>query len=209
MREKLEWVVCAAVAGALTFSGGIAASPPPDLGNILGYEAALEVDAQNVATSLKISLEEAKSRLKVQEHSSPITERLRKQYESRLAGLYIEHEPTHRIVVRLTGHAVIRPEFHHFDGDSLEVAFVPGAAHKLSHLQKRFDKVFGRLTASTPAVQGGYVDERTGEVVIEVLRGESKAKAQAMALRSEIGAPIRVVELPNRTNCSLCMEAVK
>ncbi len=127
-------------------------------------------------------------------------ERLRKQYEPRLAGLYIEYKPNPRIVVRLAGLANVRSEFHNFNGNSLEVVFIPGAAHKLSHLQKKFDKALGRLQASDPAVQGGYVDERTGDIVVEILRGASRANVHAVALSSELAAPVRVIELtePNQ-----------
>lgn len=159
-----------------------------------------ELDARGVAEALGISLEDARGRINVQEHSGPIIERLRKQYESRLAGLYIEHEPTHRIVVRLTGPEVVRSEFHRFGDDLLEVAFVTGADRTFADLQRSFELGFAGLTAATSAVQGGYVDERTGDIVIEVLRNDDKAKAAASSLRTQLGAPVRLVELdePNQ-----------
>src|SRR5688500_5745237 len=47
--------------------------------------------------------EEALRRLKLQDEQISAIARIRKEFQSRLAGVYIQHEPDYRVVVRLTG----------------------------------------------------------------------------------------------------------
>lgn len=160
---------CAAALAATGLAEGVAAqgllvSQP------LSAEQAFDADAQGVANYLGISLEAARSRLNVDEHLAPITGTIREQFANRLAGIYIEHEPTHRLVVRLTGNDLVLPQNFAFGKDKLEVDFEPGASATFAELQKRFDAGFPALLKRLPALRSGYVDERTGNIVLEVLR---------------------------------------
>lgn len=163
-------VVCAGSVGTAIAAGPIGVTPagvaPAEM---LNFEQAMEVDAIWVATALDITPEEARSRLNLQEQAGEISERIREQYANRLAGIYIEHEPTSRLVVRLTGPEAERTRFHHFGADTLEVAFVPGADRTLVELQQLLDANLENIKAELPTFQGSYVDERTSEVVIDVL----------------------------------------
>jgi len=76
------------------------ATPP----GALTREQAINHDLPAIAAAMGVDQKRARSIMNVQEHAAELTERLRAQYATRLAGVYIEHDPVHRLVVRLTGH---------------------------------------------------------------------------------------------------------
>ncbi|MCR6700960.1 MAG: S1 family peptidase [Dokdonella sp.] len=191
-----------ALACVALYGAGIAGAAASDLPgstptNPLSAEQALDLDAAWVANASGIAPETARARLLIQRAAGPIAERVRTQYADRLAGLYIEHEPTSRLVVRLTGYDAVRPEFHNVSGHNLEVVYVLGADHALADLQQRFDVGFHKLQARMPEVESGYVDERTGEVVIEVLRDAKSPRVADLqrAAGGAFGVPTRVVQV--------------
>lgn len=182
-------LACSSLAG-----GVIAAEPGSSPLHPLTAEQAFEVDVLGVAKAHGISPEAARSRLNVENHLRPILKRVRSQYASRLAGVYIEHAPTSRLVVRLTGTDAVRPEFHQFGADPLEVTYALGADRTLADLQRTFDAKFPALIARVPGVQGGYVDQRTGEIVVDVLK-EARLGKIADVQRLAVGhfdAPVRI-----------------
>lgn len=201
MNTKSKRLALLATVLACGIGNAAAAQPPPELGKILSYEEALDVDAAYLAKSGEVSKSEAMRRLRVQQHAGDISEKIRTRYADRLAGIYIEHEPASRLVVRLTGNDPVRPEFHQFDGDQLEVSYLTGAEHTFQDLQQRFEATFGALQARVPGLQGGYVDERTGEVVVEVVRGKVATSASTLASEAAVnfGVRTRVVELEEPT----------
>lgn len=192
-----------AMACALACSAGFlgeataAEAPGSSPNHPLSAEQALDADARAVARYRGISTDAARTRLLVQHAAGPIAERIRAQYANRLAGLYIEHEPTSRLVVRLTGRDAVRTEFHDAGGRNLEVAYVVGADRTFAELQQRFEAGFPALQKRVPEVESGYVDERTGEIVIEVLRDEKSARVASLqsAIGNPFGAATRVVEV--------------
>jgi hypothetical protein len=138
-----------------------------------------ELGIRQIARSFGISPEAARSRMNVEAHAPEIIERIRTQYADRLAGIYIEHQPTHRLVVRLTGFGAVQPEFYQFDNgrlgtDQLVVDYEVGAEHTFADLQKRFEAGFAGLQQRLPSLQSGYVDERTGQIVLEVVTDRPK-----------------------------------
>ncbi|HEY1077673.1 MAG TPA: hypothetical protein VGE51_13365 [Fontimonas sp.] len=165
--------------------------------NPLSAEQALEATAALAAKYHRISPEAARARLQVERAAGPIAERVRTQYADRLAGIYIEHTPTSRLVVRLTGHDAVRTEFHNVAGHNLEVAYLLGAGHTLADLQQRFDAGFHKLQQRVPEVESGYVDERTGDVVIEVLRDAKSPRVADLqrAAGGAFGVATRVVQV--------------
>jgi hypothetical protein len=169
MNAKVLALACAAALAAAGLVEGVAAQGLL-VSHPLSAEQAFDVDAQDTASYLGIPIEAARSRLNVDEHLAPITGAIREQFANRLAGIYIEHEPTHRLVVRLTGNDLVLPENFKFGDDELEVDFEPGAPATFAELQQRFDKAFPALLKRMPALRSGYVDERTSNIVLEVLR---------------------------------------
>ncbi|MBB3342744.1 hypothetical protein [Luteimonas sp. RC10] len=195
--KLLPYVACIAVLGVGNIATGHAADSrwiAPD--GLLSADASMSRDVAGVADALGISEDAARRQLNVQPFADAIAERVRQRHANRLAGVYIEHAPSGRLVVRLTGHDAVRPEFHQFGADPLEVAYEVGADHTLADLQRRFDTGFPTLGQRMQGLQGGYVDERTGQIVIERVRGE-KAMRQADVQRlaaAHFGVPVRVVE---------------
>lgn len=97
-------LACAACVAAGLAQGAVAAqSPGSDRFHPANAEQARASGIQMMARSFGISPAAAASRMNVEEHAPDIVERIRTQYANRLAGIYIEHAPTHRLVVRLTG----------------------------------------------------------------------------------------------------------
>lgn len=196
MNAKHSMLALACVVLTAGNAGAAAASDLPGSSpdNPLSAEQAFEVDVQGVAKALQISPDAARSRLNVEGNLPPILKRIRSQYASRLAGVYIEHEPTSRLVVRLTGYDAVRPEFYQFGADPLEVSYELGADHTLAELQRTFDAKFPALIERVPGVQGGYVDQRTGEVVVDVLKDARLGKiadVQRLAV-GHFDAPVRI-----------------
>ncbi|KLI98166.1 hypothetical protein WQ56_15640 [Luteimonas sp. FCS-9] len=179
--------------------GAVSAAEPTGIApaELLNFEQALDVDVIGTANALNITPEQARSRLNVEFHAGDLAERIRSEHKDRVAGIYIEHEPESRLVVRLTGHEAIRPEFHQFGADRLEVAYELGAEHTFAELQRWFDSFVPKLHASLTNWQGGYVDERTGEIVLYVLRSENVASVSDIrqSIERSAGVPVRIVEL--------------
>lgn len=122
--------------------------------------------------------------------TGPIAARLRAQYSSRLAGLYIEQDQR-RIVVRLTGDEPVAPETHRVRGGDLRVVFQPNAPHTVGELNRIIANSAEKIAEALPTAHARYVDERTGEIVIAVALDpvpEEKRKALAGAL----GVPVRI-----------------
>lgn len=187
-----------ALACAVAMTSGMArattAEPASGLHKTLATEQISDAYAKEVASSEGISTDEARSLLNVQSHAGDIVQRIRKQHASRLAGIYFEHEPSHRLVVRLTGHDAVRPEFHVFGGDRLDVVYELGADHTFADLNKRFADGYGKLAERAANLQGGYVDERTGEIVLQVLHDEKAGSAADLQqiTRNHFGVATRV-----------------
>ncbi len=181
--KRVLAVACAAYAAAGLAQGAVAAqSPGSDRFHPASAEQARDSGVQMMAQSFGITPAAAASRMNVEEHAPEIVERIRTQYANRLAGIYIEHEPTHRLVVRLTGFQPVRPEFYRFDNghagsDQLMVDYRVGAERTLADLQRRFEGGFAGLKAQLDGLQSGYVDERTGQLVLEVVAPKIDMKA--------------------------------
>lgn len=213
--KRVLAVACAACAAAGLAQGAVAAqSPGSDRFHPASAEQARDSGIQMVAQSFGITPEAAASRMNVEEHAPAIVERIRAQYANRLAGIYIEHQPTHRLVVRLTGFEHVRPEFYRFDNghagsDQLMVDYQVGAERTLADLQRRFEGGFSGLKAQLSGLQSGYVDERTGQLVLEVVAPKTDMKAMvnvaAAAQRQQLadnyfGVGTRVVSMGRLAN---------
>lgn len=163
----LHVMVCAAVLGTgmIGVAGAVSVQVQPP--EVQSNEHALEANAKAVAASLDISVEEARRRLATEQIAADFAEKVLNRYGDRLAGMYIEHDPKSRLVVRLTGLDAARTEFKHHNSDRLEVSFETGAKHTLAELREAIDRI-PEAVGDMPGFLGGYVDERVGEVVIEL-----------------------------------------
>ena len=124
-----------------------------------------------------------------------IVENIRALYADRLAGLYIDHAAGHRVVVRLTGGDAVPNETYQFGADQLVVEYQVGAEHTLADLQNRFNGGFASLQRRMSGLQSGYVDERTGEIVLEVA-SDVVATAGRQSLSSAAAPRSQLVDNP-------------
>ncbi|MGN7774092.1 hypothetical protein [Phyllobacterium sp. 22552] len=117
----------------------------------------------------------------------------KERFIDRIAGIYIEREPDFHVVVRLTGDRDAGTLQYQLGEDRVRVEVQAGATHTVDQLRAAFDK---RETISRflPAGYGGYVDERTGNLVLTVDIGSEIVPGSEVALSDALGVPIRIVE---------------
>ncbi len=188
----LGLALAAALAG-LAAGAAEAASTQAVPNEALTRAQAVEHDLPAIAAAMGVNQARARSIITVQEHAAELTEKLRTQYASRLAGVYIEHEPADRLVVRLTGHKPVRTQFHHVGADTLEVAFETGAAHTVQQLTHGLEKALEvGLRERSSGIHGGYVDERTGAIVIDVDQGTQDLARLTTQAEQLAGVPVRL-----------------
>lgn len=163
---------------------------------------ALEQDARSYSAQFGVPLEEAVRRLRAQEHQAEAITRLREANPGRFAGLWVEHKPVFRIVVRLAGRSPAGSEFHRAAaGSRTPVSFVTGAAATEEEVLGRIRSSLPRFMAELPELMGTDMDVRTGDIVLVVFApgaaGEA-AREKGARLGREIGHPVRVqvVDVP-------------
>jgi hypothetical protein len=164
---------------------------------------ALAEDAAQYAAQFQVSPAEALRRLKAQQDSVAATDSIAREFADRLAGISIEHSPTFRIVVLLTGDLAVADR----TAAGVPIVFRTGA--KATHTQAlgALRKHLIDLRADLPSARGAGYDQHTGEVVLLVTRDDADRLGLA-AIRSRAeqvgGVPVRVIvnEL-NESNMSV------
>ena len=153
---------------------------------------ALREDAEQYAAQFGVTPGEALRRLKAQQDSVADTDAISREFADRLAGISIEHAPEFRIVVLLTGSEPV-PER---TAAGVPIVFHTGArathAQAISALRKHLIDLHSDL----PNARGAGYDQRTGEVVLLVTRGDAERfGVDAIRTRAEqlSGVPVRVV----------------
>jgi streptogrisin C len=195
-RQALGYALAAVLAG---FAAGPAEAARPQAvpSEALTREQAAEHDLPAIAAALGVDQERARSIMNVQERAADLAEQLRERHAGRLAGVFIEHDPKDRLVVRLTGQQAVRTQFHHFGADTIEVAFETGAAHTVKQLTSGLDRVLkAGLGDRASGIHAGYVDERTGAIVIEVNPGTKAIAVLQEKMGRLANVPIRIEEAP-------------
>jgi streptogrisin C len=129
---------------------------------------ALLQDAVAIAPRLGITTDEALARIKALAATVSTTDRIRTQYRDRLAGLFVEHGPTMRIVVLLTG--VTAPAGFTVDADGLAVPveFRPGAVATRDQVLAAIDAHRAAISSAVRGVRGIGHDPRSGSLLLIV-----------------------------------------
>ena len=171
-RWSLALVLMVSAVGSIALVGALSAQTAPAV-----FEPS-NVDVQWYAESQDIPLQEAAHRLEVRHASDPFVQRILAAYPGRYAGMWVEHEPEFRLVIRFTG-----------SDDGLDVAFVeaarapmtisiqPGAAHSLDHLLEAQTAIATNLGDQ---YAGGGVDVKANQVYVNVV-GDDQDDADALA----------------------------
>jgi len=128
----------------------------------------LSKDAEFISSQSGESHEDVYRRLRLQVASGDLTAQLREEFKGRFAGIYREHDPVDRIVVRLTGKTPVERRRLQFNKDVLHVDFVVGQSHSKMQLQNAIKENHEILRRAFPELQGIGSDGRTGEVVLHL-----------------------------------------
>jgi hypothetical protein len=183
----LPGVLTAAALLALVPAAANAQQPPAQ---------SLQEDARAYAAEFNVGVDEAMRRLRAQEQQGDIVDRLRKANPGRFAGLWVEHQPEFRIVVRLAGDAPAPPEFASAAaGSPSPVVFVTGAAATESQVLGKIQASRPQFRTALPGLVGTDMDVKTGDIVLYVhatgAAGET-ARAKGAELARLVGHPVRV-----------------
>jgi len=140
------------------------------------YQEGLKKDAEAIAKMKRTSPEDAQRRLKLQAAASDqLVVPLKEEFKDRLVGIYIEHTPVDRLVVRLKGDTPVPDRHLNVDGDTLVTTFIHGHSHTKAELRETLAKNWQALQTAIQGLHGSYTDERTGEVVLMVDGKNNKA----------------------------------
>ena len=190
--SAMHWMKRAAWAAALAAAPLASAAAEP---LVQTQAEALEQDARAFAEQARLAPDEALQRLRFQEESVSATDALRERYQERLAGLFIEHRPDHRVVVLLTGKRKMPAGTIIAGGRSVPVVFRTGAkatqAAVVAAIRRHQAQI--REALDRPPAMGA--DPRTGELVVLVHRKDAQWQtAEALDARFEAltGVPVRI-----------------
>jgi hypothetical protein len=156
---------------------------------------ALAQDARSYALQHKVTVVEAIARLRAQEETVAATDRIRKTFRDRLAGIAVEHSPAFRIVVLLTGSEPIADTAITAGGIRVPIHFRTGAAATRERIVGAITQHQAAIRTSLEAPPGMGFDPRTGELVVVVHAVDLEREGPAaLDLRFEAltGVPVRV-----------------
>jgi hypothetical protein len=181
------------LAGLLGISAAAAAAQP--VAEVQTSEEAIAEDAAHYAARYSVTLPEAVRRLRAQEQSVAISDRIALALKGRVAGISIQHGPQYRLVVMLTGTEPVANQAALAAGTPVPVVFQLGAAATRDQIVAAMRTHRPALHAQLPNARGMGLDPRTGELVLFVnaldarRHGLDTIEARAEALT---GVPVRV-----------------
>ena len=184
---KAIWL--AALAATLAGSGAARAQA------VQTPDAALAQDAGEYAKAFGTSVEAAVQRLRAQEASVAITDRIAVEQADRLAGIAVEHWPDFRIVVRLTGTAPVTDQAVVIDGLTVPIVYRTGAVATRAELSAALAAHQAELAAQLPHPPGIGIDLSVGAIVVSASRADVDALGAipiAERLAAIAGVPVRV-----------------
>ena len=156
------------------------------------HAEALSDDAIQYAAQFGVAPAEAERRLKAQQDSVAATDAIAREFAGRLAGISIEHGPQYRIIVLLTGNDIVAER----TAAGVPIIFRTGARATHAQAIDALRKHLIDLKADLPNARGAGYDQRSGEIVLLVTRGDvDRYGVDAIRARAEQvgGIPVRVV----------------
>lgn len=164
---------------------------------------ALADDAVQYAAIFRVTPAEALRRLRAQQATVAATDAIEQEFAERLAGIAIEHAPSYRIVVLLTGNQPVADRM----AGGVPVIFRTGAVATHAKAVEALRRHLIDFRSDLPNARGAGYDQRTGEVVLLVTRADAdKFGLDAIRLRAEQvgGVPVRVaINELNESNMSV------
>ncbi|HEX4693353.1 hypothetical protein [Sphingomonas sp.] len=156
---------------------------------------ALSQDATEYAKLFGVPQDEAERRLRALAESVSATDRIGDTYRDRLAGISIEHRPSLRILVYLTGDTPVPTENLTVGGMTLPIIFKTGAKATRDRVIWAMTYHQAAIRAALPSPPAMGLDPRTGELVV-IVPTATAAAAGREALRARLeaiaGVPVRL-----------------
>lgn len=154
----------------------------------------LERDAGEYARQFGVSQTEASARLRAQDASVAATDAIAETYRDRLAGIAIEHRPTYRILVYLTGSAPVPEQSVTTDSGTVPIVFRTGARVTRERVIWAMTYHQAAIRAALRAPPGMGLDPRTGELVVIIGNLDAADGADAVRTRLEAiaGVPVQI-----------------
>jgi len=155
---------------------------------------ALNEDAREYARQFSVTVDEARRRLVAQEASVAATDTITDTYRDRLAGIAIEHRPSYRILVYLTGTTPVAERHAVVGNFSVPIEFRTGARVTRDRVIWAMTNHQSAIRAALRSPPGMGLDPRTGELVITI--GSLDAGDGIDGIRQRIeaiaGVPVQV-----------------
>ncbi|MBC3940845.1 hypothetical protein [Sphingomonas albertensis] len=201
LKSLIRGTASALLAVAMATASAAQVAPPPTSGpahvqaHVQLPVDALMQDAGEYARRFGVPFDEALRRLRAQGDSVPATDALRETFKDRWAGIAIEHLPTYRIVVLLTGTDPVPDQQVVAGGMTVPIVFRTGAAATREAVLAAITTYQAKIRDSLPHPPGLGVDQRTGELVVMTAssdadldrNGELRERIAAMT-----GVPVRI-----------------
>jgi hypothetical protein len=170
----------------------------------------LDAGAIDYALAIGVDIDEARRRANLLNEARPILDSIRKEASDTLAGLYKVHDPDLRVYLRLTGEP--SPALRSIIAESpLPIIVSTNAALSLSESVLRLERAIPGVQSRVPERIGTSIDERTGDVVMDVFIeddpeqiAEAKARIEAArdSLAQAVGLPVQIHYSPiGRHSC--------
>ena len=168
-------------------------SPQPATTLETGVEAR-QRDADEYAKLFGVSPAEARARLLAQDASVPVTDALAERYRDRLAGVAIEHRPTYRIMVYLTGTDPVAEQRLKVGTLDVPILFRTGAKVTRERVIWAMTYHQAAIRAALRTAPGMGLDPRTGELVVTIGSADAPEGTEALDTRLEAiaGVPVQV-----------------
>jgi len=172
-----------------------AAGPAGAQARLQSADEALAQDAATWARAAGLDPVDALARLRAQEAGAAVTDALAREFAGRLAGLWVEQRPAHRIVVRLTGGEPVPSRIVTIAGLSVPIDFAPGATLTREALLVALADRQAAIRAALVQPPGIGIDPRTDGLVVLAGAGEVDREgraAMAARLAAVAGVPVAV-----------------
>lgn len=189
-RRAFAMAAVLATASVFVVPPAIAGAPRP-----LSGDAALRADAAAYAADFNVDIGEAARRLELQNDAIPrLEEALKHKEGNRFAGLYVEHEPTYRVVVLLTSGTAADIGPYVPDFRLLPLVEVRQADRTLRQLHAALARALA-LRSETTIAFDAEIDVRANAVELTV-QAATREQAETMAGALRRAAAARNEPLP-------------
>jgi len=129
-----------------------------------------------------------------------ISIKLREEFKERLTGISIDHKKGSRLIVLLKGDEKVPERTLQVNGNELIVEFRAGHSYTIAEIKHAIDGKIMALDEAFPGIDGLYIEQRTGMVVLHILKDDSN-NIEFMTKRAQeiLGVPVRIEEISSRT----------